>query len=295
MAEVIESEFCLRFLGTGSANARHLGNSSAVLERAGEPVLLIDCGFTVPQRYEELYGVLPTALFLTHGHLDHIGGLEGLFYRSLAHVSAPRAQRALTRLYVPIELVPLVHRRIADQPNTLAEGGTNWWDLFQLIPVSERFWHAGLRFQVGEARHHYPGFAYGLGLPGVFYFTGDTRPIPEVLTKFASHGEPVFHDCSLIANPSHTGLEDLVREYHTEQRERMVLYHLGSPEEQDRVAARGFRVARDGEAFGLGHLIVPAADAAGAAGHAGTTGRTVDDGPLAHDPSPRQVVGDGSG
>ena len=51
----------------------------AVLERDGEPLLLIDCGQEALTAYLERYGQAPRALFLTHTHLDHVAGMERLF------------------------------------------------------------------------------------------------------------------------------------------------------------------------------------------------------------------------
>ncbi len=238
----------LLFLGTGSAQSLDLGNSAAVLERAGRPLLLIDCGPDTVRQFVHAYaGQLPQAVFLTHTHLDHIGGLENLFY--LAWCRQPSADTI--RLYVPVKLVELLHKRVADYPNILAEGGTNFWDAFQLIPVSEQFWHAGLRFAVFPVRHHEFLTAFGLALPGRFLFTGDTRPIPEVLVRYACQGELVFHDCGLQSNPSHTGLDDLSHCYGAELLPRLVLYHYESYQAGEFMAQHGYRVARPGERFCL--------------------------------------------
>ena len=72
------AQLSLRFLGVGSAQASALGSSSAVLERDGAPVLLVDAGIGVLDRYFDVYGALPLAAFITHTHLDHIGDLEVL-------------------------------------------------------------------------------------------------------------------------------------------------------------------------------------------------------------------------
>jgi ribonuclease BN (tRNA processing enzyme) len=244
----------LEFLGVGSAHAQGLGSASAVLLRDGHPDLMIDCGPQALERYLERFDEPPRALFITHTHLDHVGGMERLF----GLVNWNQALRGRVRLYVPAPVVPSLQRRVADYPEVAAEGGVNFWDAFQLVPVSASFWHAGLRFEVFAVRHHAPDSAFGLALRGSFVFTGDTRPIPEVLSRHAAAGEPVLHDCGLVGNPSHTGIDDLEREYPEELRRRLVLYHYGSAADGEAMAARGYRVARPGDTL---RLSSPAAEA----------------------------------
>src|SRR6185437_8201506 len=38
----------------------------------------------------------------------------------------------------------------------------------------------------------------------------------------------VAHDCGLVGNPSHTGIDDIEREYDVALRARLLLYHYGS-------------------------------------------------------------------
>ncbi|NBC47474.1 MAG: MBL fold metallo-hydrolase [Gammaproteobacteria bacterium] len=241
------SDLGLRFLGVGNAQAVALGSSAAVLEAGERPSLLIDCGPHTVSAYLEQYGALPSALFITHAHLDHIGGLEGLFYRLATAAQTP----APVRLFVPVSLVSVLQRRLADYPSLLAEGGCNFWDVFQLIPVSETFWHRGLSFTVFPVRHHEYLAAFGLALEGVFLFTGDTCPIPEVLNRFARRGEWVFHDCSTAANPSHTALDEIRIAYNLEQWRRMVFYHYASERDGEQIERAGFRIAHPGERFPL--------------------------------------------
>jgi len=92
-------------------------------------------------------------------------------------------------------------------------------------------------------------------------WTGDTRPIPEQLAKFADAGELVAHDCALQGNPSHSGIDDLEREYPAALLARCLLYHYGSRADGEALAARGHRVAHPGEVV---PLAAPVAQAAGA-------------------------------
>jgi ribonuclease BN (tRNA processing enzyme) len=242
------SSWTLRFLGVGNAAAAaQLGSASATIERDGRPWLTIDCGTEGLAAHIARYGEIPDALFITHTHLDHIGGFEKLFVSAFFDP----ARRGRVRVYVPAGVVPLLHKRVADYPNVLAEGGANFWDAFQLIVVGERFWHDGMHLESFAVRHHWPQTAFGLRLPGSLVWTGDTRPIPELLAHYAGEGELVAHDCALRGNPSHSGLDELEREYPAELLARCVLYHYGSAAEAQDMRARGHRVADPGEAIGL--------------------------------------------
>jgi hypothetical protein len=237
----------LRFLGVGNAQAVELGAASAVIEQDGRPELMIDCGQEALTAYLARYGELPEALFVTHVHMDHVSGLERLFYR----LYFDEARRGRVRLYVPAAVVPFLQARLADYPGVLAEGGANWWDAFQLVPVSRGFWHRGRWYDVFPVRHHLPDTAFGLRLPGAVVWTGDTRPIPEMLARFADAGEIVAHDCALVGNPSHSGIADLEAEYPAPLLSRCVLYHYGCSDDALALRARGCRVADAGEAVAL--------------------------------------------
>jgi glyoxylase-like metal-dependent hydrolase (beta-lactamase superfamily II) len=239
--------FALHVLGAGAASARDLGASAAVIERDGRPLLLIDCGPDTLGRYLDSYGEPPEALYITHLHMDHVAGIEGLFYR----LWFDAAWRGRTRVFVHAALVPLLQGRVADYPGALAEGGANFWEAFRLLPCTRGFWLEGLWFDLMPTRHHRPGTSFGLALRGALVWTGDTRPIPEVLAIHAGHGEPVAHDAGLVGNPSHTGLDDIEREYPPMLRERLWLYHYGSAAEGAALRARGARVMAPGQRLPL--------------------------------------------
>lgn len=237
----------LRLHGVGNASAVELGSAMATIERDGAPWLTIDCGGEGLSAYQSHYGDAPRAIFMTHAHLDHIAGFERLFVASYFDPT----RRGETRLYVPVNLLPLLHQRVASYPNVLAEGGANFWDAFRVVPVGDHFWHDGVRLEVFPTRHHWPDTSFGLRLRGSVVWTGDTRPIPEMLAKVASARELVAHDCALRGNPSHSGIDDLEREYPRELLDRCLLYHYASAADGELLSARGYRVAKAGEVIAL--------------------------------------------
>lgn len=239
--------YALHVLGAGGAQAVELGSSGAVLERDSEPLLLIDCGPDTLGRYLDAYGAPPRALYITHVHMDHVAGLERLFYRAWFD----KKLRGTIRLYAHAALIPLLQSRVADYPNVIAEGGANFWDAYHLIALSRGFWHAGLWFDVFPTRHHAPNTSFGLALAGCFAWTGDTRPVPEMLSAHAGGHTLIAHDCGLTGNPSHTGVDDLEREYPDEMRARLLLYHYNGADEGRALAQRGYRIAELGMRYPL--------------------------------------------
>jgi ribonuclease BN (tRNA processing enzyme) len=240
--------WALRFLGVGNAQAAvTLGSASAVIERDQRPELMIDCGQEALTVFERQYAGLPDALFITHVHMDHVAGLERLFFATYFDP----ARRGKVRLYVPVGVLPHLQSRLADYPGVVAEGDANWWDAFQLVPVTRGFWHRGQWYDVFPVRHHLPDTAFALRLPGSVVWTGDTRPSPEMLARFADAGEIVAHDCALHGNPSHSGVDDLEREYPRELLARCVLYHYASPADAQALRGRGHRVADPGDCLAL--------------------------------------------
>lgn len=227
----------LRLLGVGTGRDSILGCAAAVVEEDGAPLLLIDAGFDAPDRYVQRYGAAPAALFITHAHLDHISGMEKLFGLAMWSRKAP------IKVFCHFDLVPVLHHRLALYPGVLAEGGTNFWDAFHLVPVGPTFWHAGSLYHLVPTQHHQPGSSHGLALRGEWVYTSDTRPIPEVLVDYPT--ERIVHDCGRIANPSHTGLADLAA-YPDKVRSRLVLNHYASSEDGAVLALAGYAITTPG-------------------------------------------------
>ena len=183
--------------------------------------------------HRDQYGAVPSNLYITHTHLDHIGGMEELFHGIIADVEDRQEHRV--RVFAHAQIVPSLQERLVANQFIRAEGGVNFWDAFQLVPVSDGFWINDAWFPVFESRHMQPRFCFGVSLPGAFVYTGDTRPIPEVLERFAANGETIFHDCGVRANPAHTGFVDLLNEYSADLLNRIMGADMAAiPAEYDR-------------------------------------------------------------
>lgn len=68
-----------------------------------------------------------------------------------------------------------------------------------------------------------------------------------MLARYADDSELIAHDCGVHGNPSHTGVDDLEREYPQDLLSRMLLYHYASDADGDVLRARGHRVAVPGQ------------------------------------------------
>ena len=90
-----------------------------------------------------------------------------------------------------------------------------------------------------------------MALRGSFTYTGDTRPIPDILDEVAAGGGPIAHDCAVHGNPSHTGVDDLDALYPDALRERLLLYHYGKPEDAQALRDRGYTVTDPGQVVAL--------------------------------------------
>ena len=105
------------------------------------------------------------------------------------------------------------------------------------------------------------GTSYGVALAGSFAYTGDTSPVPEALALVAPGSEIIAHDCGLVGNPSHTGIDDIEREYPEAWRPRLRLYHYGSEADGRELLSRGFTIASRGERIPLAAPEPPRPDA----------------------------------
>ena len=105
------SQHGVRFLGVGGKGSS-LG-PTAVVERGSLPLLQIDCPPGALDAHRDQYGAPPRNLYITHTHLDHIGGMEELFHGIIADVEDRPEGRV--RVFAHAQIVPSLQKHGYDR------------------------------------------------------------------------------------------------------------------------------------------------------------------------------------
>ena len=242
------SGFKLTFLGSGSAFTVGDDNyqSNLLLESPSGKKLLIDCGSDVRFPLHKL-GVKATdldAVYISHLHADHIGGLEWL---ALSTKFAPGAKRP--KLIASESIVgPLWTTSLSGGLGTLEGVIANIETFFELHPVDKagRFEWEGIPFQMVQVVHFFDGFKFSPSFGLMFkiggkmiFFTTDTQFAPNQLAKFLNMSDLIFHDCETgFKSGVHAHYSDLVQ-LPPELKRKMWLYHY-QPKPQQKPVDDGF-------------------------------------------------------
>lgn len=259
----------LTFLGVGAAMApTSMWQSNMVLEKNGRR-LLIDAGGDVRHSLKEQFpGIHPgnisteiDAIYISHLHADHIGGLEGI---------------ALCSYFVPPHRRPLLfcNDRLMDELwETSLKGGletiedkvADLTDFFDCKPVKDNasFEWEGVKFEPIQMLHVMSGrkfqHSYGLlfsdyqGDGPTYFLTTDTQFCPRQLPKFYKRAKLIFHDCETTPFKSnvHAHIDDL-KTLNAEEKAKMWLYHYNSAEPAVNAETAGFRgFVKKGQSFEL--------------------------------------------
>lgn len=187
----------ITFLGVGGAMAAQpADNHTALLVEADGATLLLDCGPTIMRQLERV-GVdagLPSHVYLSHQHGDHILGLPMLLLnRVLFFPDQPLIVLAMPGvLHAAQELVGLVYpdlkQRMQDQvefvPLVEAEESQPWPGV------------AGLRYRLARGQHSVPSYALRLDWNSgqSMVYSADTGPEPAV-GRLAAGVDLLVHDC----------------------------------------------------------------------------------------------------
>ncbi len=227
----------IRFIGVGSQfSSQELYQSNMVITAASGKRLLIDCGGDARYSLTEC-GLRPQdldAVYISHLHADHIGGLEWL---ALSTYFASEPQR-LTLFGEENLLGRLWHNSLKGGLECLRTKRMTLSDYFDCYAVADgnQFQWEGIHFTlikmlhiVGtDCKHNSYGLLIEPAIPGgqsVFIST-DAIFQPELLQKRAAKADLIFHDCE--TSPYKTGVHAHYDELCTlpaAMRKKIWLYH----------------------------------------------------------------------
>lgn len=251
-----------RFLGSGSAFTENPDNfqSNMFVSGPGDVGgLLIDAGADV-RRSMAAQGLSyrdVSAVYISHLHSDHIGGMEWLGFRTFFDPEAPKP-----RLIIAEEIVDELWSnalkggmgQLDDGPahldtyfevTTFRDGECFAWGDVEMSPV--RVTH------FISANQDSPSFGLMMKSEGRSSFlTTDARFDPENLMPFYAAADVVFQDCETVATPTdvHAHFKQLST-LPSDVRAKMWLYHFNDGELPDAGAAGFLGYISPGQEFDL--------------------------------------------
>lgn len=239
----------LTMLGVGHSEAMEHWNTNAMITVDGQR-LLIDAGYTIKfaLHQQRLTFADIDAVFITHVHADHCFGLERIAYEC----------RFRYRKKPTLYLAPGIYEELWGQTlkgvmGQVGEGSASLEDFFHIVQLnSEAFEYHGVRLVYFQNRHTPGKPSYGLWINERLLFSGDTRPIPDIVKRF--NPEIILHDGTLSEwNPVHASLSELLDSYPAAVRQRMYLmsYEDHWEESQNQVENEFAGFARQGQEFVL--------------------------------------------
>lgn len=171
----------LIFLGTASAlpTAARGNVALALLGDPSQPGLLIDCGDGVYRALDRAE-VSPDAigdLFITHAHIDHLGGLP-----SLIESFRLSGRRRPLRVYALPETMAVASALMDTFAFELTLDHWSYKVHFTTVDEDAELTFLGAPARLYRMRHSIPSAGLRLELPGgVVAYTGDTEPAPEII------------------------------------------------------------------------------------------------------------------
>lgn len=232
----------ITFLGSGSAFTMDNFQSNMLFEGRDTKRLLFDCGGDVRWSLQEKgLGALDIdAVYISHLHADHIGGLEYLAFMNYFVKTVKTGFKPM--LYGNSKLLQELWSHSLqgglDSIQMLDSTLDTFFDV-KKIPNSGSFEFDGISYKTVQTVHVVADttFVKSFGLmfetdQGMKVFvTADTQFAPAQLKDFIADADVVFHDCetSPFASGVHAHFEDL-KGLPEDQKAKMWLYHWNGSE-----------------------------------------------------------------
>lgn len=224
----------LLFVGTGSAFAMKNYQTNFIIRNNGK-TLLVDAGgdirFSLQEQgisYKDI-----DAVYITHLHADHIGGLEWLAFCTYFDPSAKKLP-----LYINSKIA-------SDLWNDSLKGGLasiqgkvvtleDYFDVMK-VKLNGKFTWEGLEFSIVQSVHILNGYgivpSFGFMLVAeekpVVYYPADTQFNPNQIKTFYGQADIIIQDCETA--PFRSGVHahyDELKTLSDELKEKMYLVHF---------------------------------------------------------------------
>lgn len=220
----------ITFIGTGSAfTVDDNYQSNILIESSSKKMLLIDCGADARHALHErgLSGANIDAVYVSHLHSDHIGGLEWLAFTTLL------MHHHKLRLFIYKGLVePLWENALKAGLSSLDGQAATLETYFDVFPIEHQFRWEEIDFKLVEVLHIIDnnvvkpcfGLFIQTGNNNIF-ITTDTRFTPMQLKQYYESADIIFHDCETSEKKSgpHAHFLDL-KTLPEEIKQKMCLY-----------------------------------------------------------------------
>ena len=226
----------VRFLGVGDQFSVHDQYHSNMVITAGSGAkILIDCGSDVKYSLSECK-ISPTdidAVYISHLHADHIGGLEWLALNTYF-----RGENKRLKLFCEEKLLSkLWNNALKGGLECLGSKCMELLDYFDCHPLAEggSFDWQGIQFELVKMPHVMGRgcnmFSYGLLVATAdkkksAFISTDTQFQPGVIESIAQRATLIFHDCetSTVKSTVHSHYEQLLT-LPASVKNKMWLYH----------------------------------------------------------------------
>jgi len=225
----------IRFLGTGSAFTGQNYQTNTIISRNGKN-LLIDAGgdirFSLAKcgmSYKDI-----DAVYITHLHADHTGGLECLGFCSYFD---PTVKDKIAMIGNNDLIRELWNHTLRGGLKSIQGQKTTLMDFFDITTVRKngKFVWEDVEFQIVQSVHIMDGFSivpsYGLMFVDPdsekrIYYTGDTQFNPNQIRDFYNMADVIIHDCETTpfcsgVHANFTELETLTSDI----KKKMLLHH----------------------------------------------------------------------